>query len=46
MYSPARRETQARVFGDLKDEVVAFVRDFLINQLDLSEVMDAIAPLG
>lgn len=33
---------QARVFGDLKDEVVAFVRDFLINQLDLSEVMDAI----
>ena len=37
---------QARVFGDLKDEVVAFVRDFLINQLDLSEVMDAIAPLG
>ena len=36
------RETQARVFGDLKDEVIAYARDFLTNTLDLSEVMDAI----
>ena len=41
MYSRAGRETQARVFGDLKDEVVAYARDFLTNTLDLSEVMDA-----
>ena len=42
LYSRAGRETQARVFGDLKDEVIAYARDFLTNTLDLSEVMDAI----
>ena len=42
MYSRAGRETQARVFGALKDEVIAYARAFLTNTLDLSEVMDAI----
>ena len=42
MYSRAGRETQARVFGDLKDEVLDFAREFLTEQLDLSEVVDAI----